>query len=241
MLKIFYCIIIGIIHSAISIDIHAKEKSTLNTADSSLNQLKPSLNIGAQVFTQRCALCHGSQGSGDGIIPQKLKFYPSTNLLKARFSIDKKSVHEITVFGGSRGDMSPFMPPMGNDLTWTQLESVVDFIVLLRANKTKAIAHLNAIKHEPLVSRRLGQQVYKSRCVLCHGEYGEGDGRMARVIKTPPPFDLTSSRQSDEYLKAIIVNGGEYMQRSYQMPPWKNELSNSEIESVVAYLKSIRD
>lgn len=201
----------------------------------------PSVELGALIYVQRCSLCHGDSGKGDGILPRKIKSYPSTNLLVAKLALNRKEILEASIYGGSLGGMSNLMPPMGNDLTWTQLESVVDFVLLLRTEHTKAIGLLNIGKTANKVSKQLGQEVFNSRCVLCHGKYGEGDGRMARVIKSPPPFDLTASRQSDQYLRDIINEGGEYMKRSKQMPPWKDELDEAELASIIQFIKSIRD
>ena len=85
-----------------------------------------------------------------------------------------------------------------------------------------------------------GRRIYESRCALCHGKSGLGDGRMAKIVKAPPPYNLTLSVMPDDYLKAIITRGGEAMGRSPQMPPWRDELSNAEIDQVMAYIKSFR-
>ncbi len=201
----------------------------------------PSLKFGASVYMQSCALCHGPKGAGDGVVAKKLTFYPSTDLRKAKHAVDKKSTQEILTFGGTQTKVSKFMPPMGNELSWNELESVVLFVELLRKDYRLAANMLSNLEKSNKVSRRLGQQIFKSRCVLCHGKYGEGDGRMKKVLKNPPPFDLTASRQSDEYLKKIITYGGESVSRSKHMPPWGDELSPEEIESVIVYLKTIRD
>lgn len=86
-----------------------------------------------------------------------------------------------------------------------------------------------------------GQQIFQQRCVLCHGVNGEGDGRMAKVIKEPPPFDLTASRIPDEYMKDIIAKGSEAMGRSKHMPPWGDSLTEVQIEAVMLYIKALRD
>lgn len=201
----------------------------------------PSLEIGAKVFNHRCTLCHGPQGMGEGILPIKIDTYPNTNLFNQKFPTDRDSVHHIVVYGGSQGDMSNYMPPMGNDLSWTETESVVDFVVFLRNDKQQAHAMLSRLQAKTEPSSKLGRQVFSSRCVLCHGEYGEGDGRMAKIIKSPPPANLTLSLQSPAYLRLIISQGGEALGRSPQMPPWGEQLSEPEIESLLSYLLILRE
>ncbi|MFK7816907.1 MAG: cytochrome c [Gammaproteobacteria bacterium] len=88
---------------------------------------------------------------------------------------------------------------------------------------------------------KAGEKVYKARCALCHGESGQGDGRMSKVIKNPPPFDLTESVMPVEYLQLIVSNGGEPVGRSPQMPPWNDELTDTELESVVLYIHGLRN
>jgi cytochrome c oxidase cbb3-type subunit 3 len=201
----------------------------------------PSPQIGATVFQSRCTLCHGNDGMGEGLMPLKLKQYPNTNLLKPNHPQDRANVHDIVVYGGTRGNVSNLMPPMGNDLTWTEVESVVDFVLQLRQQPEAARALLDSVRGEVEVSRKAGQDIFASRCVLCHGKFGEGNGRMAKVIKNPPPADLTASRLPDDYLKQIISKGGAGVSRSPQMPPWGDLLTPVEIDSLILYLKSLRD
>lgn len=133
------------------------------------------------------------------------------------------------------------MPPFGKELSWTELESVALFTQHMRENKEAAYAMLDAQSPQKNASKKMGQQVFSTRCVLCHGQFGEGDGRMSRLLKTPPPADLTASRLPDQYVKDIIVKGGEGVGRSKHMPPWGDQLSVTEIESLIVFLKSIRD
>jgi cytochrome c oxidase cbb3-type subunit 3 len=89
-------------------------------------------------------------------------------------------------------------------------------------------------------SRFLGRETFAQRCALCHGVNGEGAGRMARVIKDPPPFDLTKSVMPEDYLRLIINKGGESIARSPQMPPWIDQLSQQEVTAVINYIIQLR-
>ena len=202
---------------------------------------QPSLETGALVFKQRCVLCHGPSGMGEGLLPLRLAEYPNTNLRLNAKAVDRSKIHEAVVYGGTKGNLSNLMPPMGNELTWTEIESVVDFVMLLRTDVPIAQKLLDRTSSKIKANRRLGKQIYESRCVLCHGEFGEGDGRMAKVIKSPPPANLASSRLPDDYLKKIITQGGEGVSRSPQMPPWKDQFDSTELESVIIYIKALRE
>ena len=215
--------------------------SSAALSEVSYDDPSPSLELGAMVYLTRCALCHGNKGMGEGILPMRLKEYPNTSLINHRAASDRASILSATVLGAYFKDISQYMPPFGKELSWSELESVSDFVLLLRKDKDEAYALLSALNVESTANPKLGQQIYSTRCVLCHGQYGEGDGRMAKLLKTPPPADLTASRLPDPYLKEIIVKGGEAVGRSKHMPPWGDQLSDSEIDSLILHLKSIRD
>lgn len=201
----------------------------------------PTLDLGAKVYSQRCVLCHGEQGMGEGILPLKLANYPDTNLLKKNHQKDRAILQQIIVYGGNLKGVNDAMPPYGQELTWTETESVTDFIAFMRASPDKASKMVVTDRKSSLPQTQLGKEVYDTRCVLCHGKYGEGDGRMAKLLKTPPPYDLTASRMPEAYLKQIIAKGGEAMGRSKHMPPWGDQLNEQEIDALIAYLLTIRD
>lgn len=197
------------------------------------------VTYGAHVFQTRCALCHGTDGLGEGILSLQIKDYPNTNLLDSKPK-NYRTVSKIIRFGGGLPDISAEMPPWGDELTVSQLESVTSFVVLLNRKKDKALKLLRAEAEAMIPSVRMGRGIYQGRCSLCHGKGGEGDGKMARIIKNPPPFDLTVSRMADGYLKKIISGGGQSVGRSPRMPPWGTDLSSKEIESVILYIKTLR-
>ncbi len=201
----------------------------------------PSLEMGAEVYAKRCVLCHGQSGMGEGILPMKLKNYPNTNLMIEQKAKDRNQIKQVVIYGGYFSGFNEAMPPYGQELSWTEVESVADFVELMRENPEQAAAMIQSYRAEQLPALQLGKEAYDTRCVLCHGKYGEGDGRMAKILKDPPPFDLTASRVPEMYLREIIRLGGEAMGRSKHMPPWGDQLSDKEINALVTYLMTIRD
>lgn len=201
----------------------------------------PTLDIGADVYSKRCVLCHGDQGMGEGILPLKLKNYPNTSLFLKDHAVDRENVKDMIVYGGKLNNRHDTMPPYGQELSWTETESVTNFIMYLRKSPKDARKMIVTVRENKLPLTQLGKEVYDTRCVLCHGRFGEGDGRMSKILKNPPPFDLTASRVPEPYLQAIIEKGGEAMGRSKHMPPWGDQLSSQEIKSVISYLLIIRD
>lgn len=63
--------------------------------------------------------------------------------------------------------------------------------------------------------------LFKTRCVVCHGENGKGDGPTAAALN-PKPRDYTSAEWqksvTDDELTKIIVEGGPAVGKSPLMP-----------------------
>jgi cytochrome c oxidase cbb3-type subunit 3 len=177
---------------------------------------------------------------GGGVVPVAVPGYPPTNLMKPAHSADARAIERVISFGPGVKGVSTYMPPWADELTLTQIESVVLFVTHLRSNPDDARAMLRAEGAALKPAASLGRALFQGRCALCHGAEGKGDGRMAGIIKDPPPFNLTISRAPDIYLRQIIAKGGAAMGRSARMPPWGGDLNDQELESVILYLKTLR-
>ncbi len=94
---------------------------------------------------------------------------------------------------------------------------------------------LDGVRSKPVIR---GGIVFKSYCVLCHGERGDG---LARATKLYGALNLYIKPASQEYYQRIIRNGGEAVGKSQYMPTWKDELSEEQINDVVAYLDVVTD
>jgi len=211
-------------------------------------EVKPSLALGAAIFKEHCVLCHGNMGYGDGILPLSLKKYPSTNLHESRYGTDLPSLRTAIRYGGSQnynntfsGVMSNEMPPWGRELSYEQIESVAWFIQALRKEPKKAADFLKKIEINSIISIKKGKLLYKNYCSLCHGQNGEGNGELAKVMKDASPVNLQLSQVNDQYLKEIIVKGGAAIDRSPRMPPWGQQLTEAEIDSIILYIKTLRE
>lgn len=196
--------------------------------------------LAAPVYVEFCILCHGKEGYGDGRLALKLNNYPKTNLMVDVKSISRRGVRRAIMLGGTMGDMSKHMPPLGEELTSDEVDGLTELVWLLRTNHEKAeqIIHDAYNAYPPNVE--LGKMVFESNCILCHGKTGVGDGRMSKILKNPPPFDLTKSTLSDHYLMEIIAKGGEGVGRDHHMPPWGDQLTDRDIKSVVLHLNVLR-
>jgi len=92
---------------------------------------------------------------------------------------------------------------------------------------------INAELSKPVVR---GGIVFKNYCTMCHGERADG---MARAAKLYGVAKLSISPAKSDYYLEIIRGGGSAVGKSEFMPPWQHELSEEQINDVVAYLKIV--
>ena len=199
------------------------------------------LEQGARVYKERCVLCHSQNGGEEGLISASLFYLEKPNLLVPKYSTDEHSLRNIIIWGGIENKMSIVSPPWGNDLTWGEIESLIIFIKHLREKNLHAVKLLKNMHVTKKLDIKAGQLIYNKRCAICHGITGNGKGRIAEAMKTPKPANLIQSKLSDIDLKQIISGGGISVSRSSGMPPWKNQLSSIELDSVINYIKTFRE
>jgi len=94
----------------------------------------------------------------------------------------------------------------------------------------------------PGVTVQRGQQVYAMYCANCHGQAGKGDGLSGQSLPIKPQ-DLTDGRVlnplPDHFLFTIISQGAQAVGLSPLMPPFKPQLSDTQIQDVIAYVRTL--
>ena len=91
-------------------------------------------------------------------------------------------------------------------------------------------------------SGRSVKNIYLSKCSICHGEKGNGDGYNAFYLTTPPTRhsdSLYMSGRTDDTLFDGIYVGGFILNKSHTMPGWGNSLSKDEIKNLLNYMRSL--
>jgi len=87
-----------------------------------------------------------------------------------------------------------------------------------------------------------GRTLFESRCFVCHGRTGQGNGPAA-VGLNPPPADFTKPTWqagiSDADLMRVIKDGGSALGRSPLMPP-NGDLNERQIEALIAFVRSLK-
>lgn len=198
------------------------------------------LDNGAKIYSNRCILCHGNKGMGDGYIPMKLKGYPQTSLFEDQKANDKSSLMKVISQGLLTDNINEYMPPWENELTQQEISDLSDFIIYLRKDTDAALNRLFLYTSKISKTAKEGKIIFQTRCVLCHGKQGEGDGRLSRIIKSPPPANLTISTLTTEQMNKIIKLGGQGVSRSPKMPPWGDFLTENEVDVVIKFIKKLK-
>lgn len=81
---------------------------------------------GAHLYLERCALCHGSKGLGEGPLALLVRNYPDTNL-KTSNNPDQ-SISEVIEHGNSMDLQKSLSPPWRDELTSADIAAVAAFV-----------------------------------------------------------------------------------------------------------------
>jgi len=121
------------------------------------------------------------------------------------------------------------------------MKNIIHTVILLTLFAVPPIA----VSANPLTAYE-GRGLYVSYCQLCHGTSGKGDGPLAKAMKISQ-VDLTTTvrARSDTFLKRIISGKGRqtitgrdrHNLLSEAMPGWKDIFSESQLKSLIAYLR----
>ena len=87
-----------------------------------------------------------------------------------------------------------------------------------------------------------GKRLYQSYCTGCHGASGKGDGPAGKTLPVKPADHTNGkkmSQYSDEHLITVISKGGASVGKSSQMPAWGAVLKETQIQEVVAYIRTL--
>jgi len=93
--------------------------------------------------------------------------------------------------------------------------------------------------------------LYTVNCASCHGDTGKGDGPVAVAVPPPPPRDFAvgdfkydtdkdGTIGSDADLKAVIAKGAGAYGGNMMMAAWAGLLSDEDIDSIVAYIRTLK-
>ncbi len=113
------------------------------------------------------------------------------------------------------------------------MKSVVQVIALL---------FLSSVTFADTDSASQGEKLYAVYCSQCHGLEGDGFGVNAADMDVLPK-DHTDTEEmvsrTDEDLFKAIKHGGKAVGKSILMPNWDGNMTDAEINTLVAYLREL--
>ena len=98
------------------------------------------------------------------------------------------------------------------------------------------LAALAAVTSASAGETRTGSAVYAERCAPCHGDAGAGDGPAAAALEPRPRNFRDASfwaNRTDDQLRQVVRDG----KPGTMMSPFKDALSQPEIDAVVVYVR----
>jgi mono/diheme cytochrome c family protein len=191
----------------------------------------PQLLLGAEIYAENCAICHGINGEGR----------VGATLAKNWPSIRPDLATSATIANGVAGTAMPaWSQANGGPLTEEEIDAVVAYILSWQTGGAPRITPGATATSRPLISPfpdiegdpNRGAILFDQNCAVCHGPNGEG-----RIGAT-----LTknwSSIRPDLAISSTIARGVP----GTAMPAWSQEhggpLTEGDIDDIVAFVMTL--
>jgi mono/diheme cytochrome c family protein len=86
----------------------------------------------------------------------------------------------------------------------------------------------------PAFAQSGGTDVYKSKCVMCHGADGLGSTPAGKALKAASFKDAALVKSSDTDLIAAATKG------KGKMPAYEGKLTDAQIKAAIAYVRTLQ-
>jgi mono/diheme cytochrome c family protein len=178
---------------------------------------------GIRLYASNCTVCHGINGEGTDLAP-------ALNAPEVRAQAEADLAR--TILEGVPGTM---MVGWDSALNSEEVSHIVAFLQNWDAVTAAGVAltppepiHIDL--DDPDAVLALGQRIFDTTCVSCHGENGSGG--------TGPALNSQQvlTGNTDDQLAQAITNGGR--RPNSTMPAFGDRLTSVEIGALVSYLRS---
>ncbi|HPQ24728.1 MAG: c-type cytochrome [Chromatiaceae bacterium] len=180
---------------------------------------------GRELYIEHCSACHQMEGQSGIGLP----------LLNAKLADVSDNYLHSTIRLGRPGRVMPAFQRLSD----AQVGAIVKF--LRQRSETKEIVYSD----EPVAGDAAhGQALYAENCVKCHGADGTGEGpgtgvttsRERTFLVMPASISNTGFLASapDQMIRRVIHVG----RKSSGMPSFDGKLSETDIDDLVAYVRS---
>lgn len=178
-----------------------------------------------------CLGCHSMGGKGGKIAPDL------ANLSK-RLNADYLTEIVTNPAAAMPGSIMPKI-----SMSQKRRDELIGY--LMHHQDTVAAAEYLSLVDHPIVlpsAELTPEQIYLSKCAICHGENGNADGFNASYLATLPTKHADGNymaKRPDGTLFDGVFAGGYILNKSHLMPAWGNAISKDEIQGLVTYMRSL--
>jgi len=81
-----------------------------------------------------------------------------------------------------------------------------------------------------------GRDIFYKHCKACHGDKGNGKTFAANALN-PPPKNFTSEKTKKELTEERMIHSVTKGRKGTAMMPWESNLTQTEIQAVVHYIR----
>ena len=101
------------------------------------------------------------------------------------------------------------------------------------SSKHIVILCLAAALVTPAFAQSSGADIYKAKCLMCHGPDGMANNPAGKALKAVSFKDPSVIKASDAELFAAVKNG------KGKMPPENGKLTDDQIKTVIKYVRTL--
>ena len=99
--------------------------------------------------------------------------------------------------------------------------------------KVAVICCLAAAFAAPVFAQDSGADIYKARCLMCHGDDGTANTPAGKLFKAASFSDPAIVKIPDADRIPIVKKGKD------KMPPFADKLSDDQIKAVLTYIRTL--
>jgi cbb3-type cytochrome c oxidase subunit III len=186
----------------------------------------PSGLSGAQIFSAKCATCHGAHGGGSATVPP---LAGNSDVAAA----DPKVII-ATIVNGRSGPITVNdktyngkMPTWSGQLSNADIAGVATYIRAAWGNSASGVTEQQVAAAGPAVLATVGASVFTFKCARCHQSNGQGRDTIPALAG-----DKNVLAADPSAIIGTVENGRNLM------PSWKGQLTSGDIAAVLTYVRS---